>query len=47
MGFEFADAASHSAFKDELEQAAHAYRSYQQLSPTLFANIITDDTGNA
>lgn len=43
MGFEFADAASHAAFKDELNNAAHAYRSYRQLSSALLSKIIPED----
>lgn len=45
MGFEFADAASHTAFKAELDNAAHAYRSYRQLSPTMLSKIISDESG--
>ena len=42
MGFEFEDAASQAAFKDELDNAAHAYRSYRELSSTLLSKIIHD-----
>lgn len=42
MGFEFEDAASQAAFKDELNNAAHAYRSYRELSSALLSKITHD-----
>jgi threonine dehydratase len=40
MGFEFEDAASQADFKDELDNAAHAYRSYRELSSGLLSKIM-------